>query len=72
MAKLGLECFACGICIGPDYEEPIPYPVGNKNLCSWCRGKLKMQGYIQLNQFQRLLPDGTVIEFKQKVGDTVD
>jgi len=65
--KSGLQCFSCGIGIGPDYEESLPYKAGDKTLCSWCHGTLEKQGYIQLNSLQRLLPDGTVIKFVQKV-----
>jgi len=61
------ECFSCGICIGPKYEEHYPYPVGDKILCGWCLGKLKKQGYIQLNRDTRLLPDGTTIRFIQRL-----
>lgn len=60
-----LECFSCGIGIGPGHEESIPSHAGSKILCGWCYGKLKKQGYIQLNHFTRLLPGGAVIRFTQ-------
>ncbi|MBA7630821.1 hypothetical protein ES703_38346 [subsurface metagenome] len=63
-----LRCFACGISIGPGYEETFPSKAGDKTLCGWCHSTLKKQGYIQINSLQRLLPDGTVIRFVQGVG----
>ena len=62
-----LTCFACGICIGPGYEETFSYKVGDKTLCGWCRGALKKRGYIQLDRERRLLPDGRVIKFLEKM-----
>jgi len=62
-----LFCFSCGICIGPGYGEPFPFYAGDKKICGRCRGKLTTQGYIQLNQSQRLLPDGKVIKFRLRL-----
>ena len=62
-----LKCFACGIGIGPGYEETFSYKAGDKPICGRCNGTLKKQGYIQLDSFRRLLPDGRVIRFYQKV-----
>ena len=62
-----LQCFACGISIGPGYAETFPYKAGDKSLCGQCYGRLKKQGYLQINTFQRLLPDGRVIRFVQGV-----
>lgn len=62
-----LQCFACGISIGPGYKETFPSKVGDKTLCGQCHAMLKKQGYIQLDRERRLLPDGTVIRFVQGV-----
>jgi len=65
--EVRLFCFSCGICIGLGYGEPFPFYAGDKKICSQCWGKLKKQGYIQLNRSQRLLPDGRVIEFRRRL-----
>lgn len=57
-----LRCFSCGICIGIGYTETIPFKLGDKAICGWCKVKIKSQGYIQLNSFLRLLPNGEVIK----------
>jgi len=62
-----LQCFSCGICIGPSYDESFPYKVGDKKICGWCYGMLEKQGYIQIDPFLRLLPDGTVIKFAREL-----
>lgn len=54
------RCFACGICVGPQYNEHESYPVGDKKVCGWCYRKLKKDGFIELPRSGRLLPDGTV------------
>ena len=73
MAQINtLKCFACGICIGPGYDEYLPSKAGNKSLCGWCYGTLNKQGYIQLDSLRRLLPDGRVIQFRQKVNEELE
>lgn len=67
-----LQCFACGINIGPRYEESIPYKRGDKTLCGRCYGALKKQGYIQLDRERRLLPDGRVIKFLQEENEEME
>ena len=72
MVKSGLECFACGISIGPGYMESIPSMAGDKTFCGLCCSRLKKQGYIQINMFQRLLSDGRVIKFLQKANEELE
>lgn len=60
-------CFCCGICIGPGNYENTPYSAGNKILCGWCYDKLLEQGFIQLNECQRLLANGKVIRVISRV-----
>jgi len=71
MVKL-LKCFACGIGIGPGYEESILSKAGDKTLCGQCYGALKKQEYIQLDRERRLLPDGRVIKFLQKANEEME
>lgn len=64
--KEPLRCFSCGVCIGPGFDESIPSYAGDKPLCGHCDGIMRVNGYIQINRFQRLLPDGSVIQCKRE------
>ena len=59
------ECFSCGAGIGPSHECRSPSWAGDKPLCGWCYGKLKIDGFLQITDLQRVLPDGSVIKFKR-------
>ena len=48
--------------------------MSDKKICGWYYRVLEKQGYIQLNHFTRLLPDGTVIRSMRELeldGDEV-
>lgn len=67
-----IMCNACGICIGPDYMERHPVPVGKKVICGWCKGKMEERGYIEVGQLAKvveyLMPDGKVGRFNRRSG----
>jgi len=59
------ECFSCGIGIGPGHDESTPSHAGDKIICGWCYGKLRKQGYLQIDELHRLLPNSSVIKFRR-------
>lgn len=64
--KEPLRCFSCGVCIGPGYDTSIPSYAGDKPLCGHCDGQLSIDGYLQIDDHHRLLPDGSVIKQRRE------
>ena len=42
------NCFSCTIGIGKGHIEPRLYPVGDKNLCWWCKNELEYRGRLKI------------------------
>ena len=54
-----MHCASCGICIGPDYDQRIPEEyLGDKPICSFCNGIIEQDGFLQVDVYHRLMPDG--------------
>jgi hypothetical protein len=60
-ARTALECSSCGAGIGPGFEHTFPDWAGDIPLCSFCKSIMRKDGYIQIDENHRLLPDGSVI-----------
>lgn len=56
-----LECCSCGAGIGPGFEHKYPEWAGDKFLCGHCKSIMRRDGYIQIDDFIRMLPDGSII-----------
>ena len=64
------RCMACGHPIIPGGIEDTLYPVGDKEICSWCLYWLKRRGFARIGRagYYRdmiLLFDGSVISKKE-------
>lgn len=67
LTRCFFKCAACGICIGPDYMETVPYFKGQKVICAWCLSQMQRRGRIQVvGNNLALYPDGELVQEKVK------
>lgn len=60
-----VECCSCGAGIGPENEHKFPEHAGDKTLCGYCDGLMRVDGFIQLDDHHRMLPDGSIIKSRR-------
>jgi hypothetical protein len=68
-----LECSSCGIGIGEEFDnrEPAGY-AGQKPLCWYCSRIMRENGFLQVSDQARMLPNGTLIEYRRNIEQDIE